>query len=100
VSGVSLLVEAIEALNRRKLSVDERSGETLTDMGRMLPVFVGTDVDPHEVSDLAMQFAYKVMAATVEQDVDAVGTIAGLWIDGILVGQIMAEKRARREACA
>lgn len=95
---MSALTDAVEALNKRKLAANESAMERLVDLKDMRLIFAGTDLDYDETNDLAMVFAHNAVVATMSEDSYLLSTVAGMWIDGILTGLMIAELRAKRDA--
>lgn len=90
------LREAVEAYEERKQAVECPNGAAVEeDVGRLL--ISGLDLDYDEIFEL------KKMALVPALDAMLVGVnplevVFGMWVDGIVTGLILAERRARAEA--
>lgn len=94
------LKQAMILVSRRKLAVAAKHG---TDSGITIriseesarQVLIGTDLSLEEVSESAANAIKASAAALIMDDMDPLTALASEWVDGVLVGLMLAELRAK-----
>lgn len=103
----SQLLEAFSRIGARKAAVSSAlDGEGNHYIGVSMeadgsPVFLGTDLIGNDVIAVADKMARTAMAAMLMDEVNVMGALVGMYVDGMLVGLELAKIRdeaARAEA--
>lgn len=94
------LKQAMILVSRRKMAVASKIGSTgiyvQTDDSSARQVLSGTDLTLEEIAEAALEGIKPAAAALLFEDsVQVPDAMAGCWVDGILVGLMLAQLRAQ-----